>query len=450
MKKFPLRFYKSIFFKLLVIMIFSGLAIEMVVVHSFKKSIEFKFKDQNLIAENVKSYIIYLIESVGSPPDIEKLKSLKKNLGIDIVVVNKSRTIKIDSFLWNLKKAKKNIHRKNYYGSEKRTRWIQKVWPYESGHYKDRFFTIFSYKESRYWIVLPDVFQGRFDSIILIELLTILSLILLITFYLLRKLLRPLKFLKEGAINVSNGNYAFRIDMEKIKSRELNNLAATFNSMFSKIEKNLNQKQQLLLDVSHELRTPLTRMKVANEFNENRELRESISEDIAELDQMIHEVLEAARLEKEDGNIDLEKINLHQTVEWLVSRVNLNKQVINIENLDKNRIYLCNEEKTKKVIKNIIENALKYTDKNSGKLTIKSINMNEISFEDNGIGIEPKELLNIFEPFYRTDKSRVRKTGGYGLGLYLCKKIMIQQKGDIIITSKVGFGTIVTLKFPSN
>ena len=71
-----------------------------------------------------------------------------------------------------------------------------------------------------------------------------------------------------------------------------------------------------------------------------------------------------------------------------------------------------------------------------------------VRIEDNGIGIPPEELSHIFEPFYRVDKSRSKDTGGYGLGLSLCKTIMEAHEGKIEVQSKPEEGTTVSLFFP--
>jgi two-component system sensor histidine kinase BaeS len=72
-----------------------------------------------------------------------------------------------------------------------------------------------------------------------------------------------------------------------------------------------------------------------------------------------------------------------------------------------------------------------------------------VQIADNGIGIPADELPFIFEPFYRVDKSRTKDTGGYGLGLSLCKTIMEAHGGRIQIDSTPNVGTTVTLVFPS-
>jgi len=71
-----------------------------------------------------------------------------------------------------------------------------------------------------------------------------------------------------------------------------------------------------------------------------------------------------------------------------------------------------------------------------------------VQIADSGIGIPVEELTFIFEPFYRVDKSRSKDTGGYGLGLSLCKTIMEAHGGKIEITSQPGEGTTVSLFFP--
>ena len=101
------------------------------------------------------------------------------------------------------------------------------------------------------------------------------------------------------------------------------------------------------------------------------------------------------------------------------------------------------------LFKNLIENAIQYTDNKTKPIQI-SVNIlkpNEkskkikINIIDQGIGINEKDLPYIFEPFYRIDFSRSKKTGGFGLGLYICKKIVDLHKGQISIKSKKNMGT---------
>ena len=105
----------------------------------------------------------------------------------------------------------------------------------------------------------------------------------------------------------------------------------------------------------------------------------------------------------------------------------------------------------KTVLRNILNNAVKYSPDHSEPINVslgKKSSYAVICVEDNGIGIPDEHLPFIFEPFFRTDKSRSKKTGGYGLGLSLCKTIMEAHGGRIEIESVPNEGTRVCLYVP--
>lgn len=99
---------------------------------------------------------------------------------------------------------------------------------------------------------------------------------------------------------------------------------------------------------------------------------------------------------------------------------------------------------------NLLSNAIKHSNatapievscaRGPGKVLVK--------VQDNGTGIPQEDLTYIFEPFYRVDKSRSKRTGGYGLGMSVCKKIMEAHNGRIEISSHPNKGTSVLLTFP--
>ncbi len=97
-----------------------------------------------------------------------------------------------------------------------------------------------------------------------------------------------------------------------------------------------------------------------------------------------------------------------------------------------------------------MENAVKYSNPAEKPIRVlfrETADMVRVEIRDRGSGIPEKEILFLFEPFYRIDSSRSRTTGGYGLGLSICKKIMEARGGGIEITSAPGTGTSVFLKF---
>ena len=145
--------------------------------------------------------------------------------------------------------------------------------------------------------------------------------------------------------------------------------------------------------------------------------------------------------------------NLFELLESVISEYSEDKITFShIENNKDNYNARVDNEKIKIVIRNLIDNALKYSVQNEKIFVeIKSDNkIVEILIKDNGIGISDNDLKNIFEPFYRADISRSRRTGGFGLGLAIVKKIMDSHKAIIEIESKSNEGTTVHLKFKKN
>jgi signal transduction histidine kinase len=100
---------------------------------------------------------------------------------------------------------------------------------------------------------------------------------------------------------------------------------------------------------------------------------------------------------------------------------------------------------------NVMENALKYSSSQKKPVEVKlerTVKGVEVAIRDHGEGIPKSEQGKVFEPFYRVDKSRTKATGGYGLGLSLCKEIMLAHGGDIKLKSSIGKGTEIRLLFP--
>jgi signal transduction histidine kinase len=99
----------------------------------------------------------------------------------------------------------------------------------------------------------------------------------------------------------------------------------------------------------------------------------------------------------------------------------------------------------------VLNNAIKYSQPDSAPIQISAKTDESyvvVRIRDFGIGIPEEDLAHIFEPFYRVDKSRTKDTGGYGLGLSLCKTIMEAHGGKIEVHSTLQEGTTVSLYFP--
>jgi len=213
----------------------------------------------------------------------------------------------------------------------------------------------------------------------------------------------------------------------------------------------LHTKEQLLLDVSHELRSPLTRVKVALEFLPDSQAKESIAGDVAEMEKMINEILETARMHHLHAKLKLEHVGLADLLKIVLSEFEHGPPGVQIDDIPNEIVVKIDPEQIKTVFNNILTNAVKYSNPDSEpvRISVKRRPPNiMVQIADNGIGIPQDELPFIFEPFYRVDKSRTKDTGGYGLGLSLCKTIMEAHGGRIEIDSTPNVGTTVTLFFP--
>jgi signal transduction histidine kinase len=229
-------------------------------------------------------------------------------------------------------------------------------------------------------------------------------------------------------------------------------MANAFNDMTKCIREMLQARGQLLLDVSHELRSPLTRLKVALEFLPNSEVKENIREDVDEMEMMVREILETARLADKHGRLDIQPVNVAELICKTAAGFENRPLCICLDSIPDEIIIDADANLARTVLKNILNNALKYSGPSNKPVTIHVDRKNEfvvIRIRDNGIGIPKEDLPYIFEPFYRVDKSRSKDTGGYGLGLSLCKTIMEAHGGKIEIESAPASGTRVSLFFPA-
>jgi signal transduction histidine kinase len=256
----------------------------------------------------------------------------------------------------------------------------------------------------------------------------------------------------EGVKHLGRGNLNYRIlEGKKSKSGRFGDLIKAFDDMTESMKRMLEARERLLLDVSHELRTPLTRMKVALELIPQSKEIDTIREDTLEMENMISQILETAKQRDGQPRIRSTETDIVQLI--LETKESYDKQSAKLNTTFKQTGLILNidSERIKSVLKNVIDNAIKYSGYNDEPVEIvlsKTHTHALIQVKDRGIGISPEDLPLVFEPFYRVDKSRSKRSGGYGLGLSLCKAVMEAHNGKIEIESVEGQGTTVSLLFP--
>jgi signal transduction histidine kinase len=265
----------------------------------------------------------------------------------------------------------------------------------------------------------------------------------------LRRLFAPMRKVLQGVQALAEGNLDFRF--EETGHGEFARVAEAFNAMSMQIREMLHSKTQLLMDVSHELRSPLTRIKVALEMSPDTPQRESIMQDIAEMEIMLTELLESESLKNGNGSLVIEELELVGIINEIMEKYAERKPGVILRTAPAELPIYADGRRLRRVVQNILENALKYSQHSERAVEIglaQESNFAAISVRDFGEGISEDEQERIFEPFYRIDKSRNRQSGGYGLGLSLCSEIMRAHKGDIVLKSRPGEGTEIKLLFP--
>lgn len=285
----------------------------------------------------------------------------------------------------------------------------------------------------------------------LVLLIVLLSLCLTAAFLVIRRLLSPLKTLTYAVERIRGGELGHQIP--ECGRDELGELARSFNAMSSDLKERIGLRDQLLLDVSHELRTPITRIRLALEMGPDGMAKESIQDDLKEMEAMISEILETARMDSANGKLNLEDVDLSALAAEIVNDAAARSPGARLIGIPAGAgmVIRADRARVRKVLANVIDNAVKFSREGAKPVEVRiEAGPDEVTVrvEDHGVGIPESELPKIFEPFYRVDRSRSRETGGYGLGLSLCKRIMEAHGGSIAIASRPGEGTEVCLAFP--
>ena len=255
-------------------------------------------------------------------------------------------------------------------------------------------------------------------------------------------------------LNKYNENLLCRINM--ISEKAERNMRINMR----KIENEKENVKSLVTDISHQLKTPLANVELYNTLlaeegisdEERLEFLETEGTAIEKLKMLVDSLINISRLEADMISIDKKEENLKECIESAISSVKADaaKKNITIKNDIKEDCILAIDRKwTTEAIFNLLDNAVKYTAPN-GKINLSldnGINYFALNIEDNGIGIDTDEYNDIFKRFYRSRNDIVQNEKGSGVGLYLVRKIMNLQDGNVMVSSEKGKGSTFTLYF---
>jgi len=267
----------------------------------------------------------------------------------------------------------------------------------------------------------------------------------------LRRLLLPLRWLGDGVAGLSEGQ--LDVVVPKRSGDEFGALTDAFNRMVGRVKDMIRTRDQLLLDVSHELRSPLTRLKVALELVGDPDMKARMTADVAEMEIMIGELLELERL-RDGAGIRTSRQDVVAILDEVARNFQDRPPGVRVTPTTSEIVLNIDADRIRTVIRNLLENAIKYSLPDSRPVEVSAAQNGQrviIRVADDGPGIPERDMPSLFEPFFRVDRSRSKKTGGYGLGLSIAKRIVEAHAGTIAAENNPGRGAsfVVTLPNPA-
>lgn len=285
----------------------------------------------------------------------------------------------------------------------------------------------------------------------------------LICYFLSRYLTQPLRSLGMAAKSIATGKLNTRVGRLKgHHNDEIAQLSKEFDRMAEQLEAIVHSKERLLQDISHELRSSLARLQIAIELGRNKTHHLADSEfnrmelECSRLNALITEVLDFARLEKSTTELDLKEVNLSELLFNIIEDANYevggDKPGVKAGIIEPCQLVI-DERLIHRAIENVVRNALHYsTNEEQVIVSLKHDETKEkvfIDISDKGPGVPEDQLERIFNPFYRVDTSRTKKTGGYGLGLAIASRAIQLHHGKIMASNNPGGGLLVRITLSS-
>jgi signal transduction histidine kinase len=289
---------------------------------------------------------------------------------------------------------------------------------------------------------------GRTHDQMLLILMLLMVVVFATAYLLIRRALRPLRLLGAGVSQLGEGR--LDVTVPRQSDDEFGALTDAFNRMAERVRDMVRSRDRLLLDVSHELRSPLTRMKVALALLPDGPQAQAMAADVAEMETLVGELLEMERL-REGHGLRIARHDLVAIVRGEIARAGGRAPGVRLGAAPPELWLEVDGDRVRTVFRNLIENAIKYALPDSSAVEIDLIEREdavEARVRDDGPGIPEGDPGALFEPFVRLDPSRSKKTGGYGLGLGICRRIMEAHGGTIRAERNSPRGATFVLHFP--
>ena len=304
------------------------------------------------------------------------------------------------------------------------------------------------------------------NTYLLIAGLILIILITLITWVVVRQVVKPVREAARIAIEFTSGD--FRQRMKVYSQDEISTLGHAFNEMAESLEKqiarleNLSRVQQRFVsDVSHELRTPLTTLRMASEViaasrdSFDPTVARSTELLVAQLDRferLLEDLLEVSRFDAEVAVLEAVDFDIVQLVNRCADDLALvakeRKTEIFVKSAEPEIMIKADIRRVERILRNLLANAIDHSEEVQIDVQIKASDRDvAIGVRDYGIGLDENSLTRVFDRFWRADPSRARTRGGTGLGLSIALEDARLHNGELEAWGRPGRGAhfVVTL-----
>ncbi|MBR3792019.1 MAG: HAMP domain-containing protein [Clostridia bacterium] len=261
-----------------------------------------------------------------------------------------------------------------------------------------------------------------------------------------RRITKPIKEINKIVLDIASGDFSRRITSD---SDEIGQLASSFNYMADSLERLEKTRRSFVSDISHELRTPMTSISgfiggildgTIPKEKQDEYLKIAYDESVR-LTKLANDMLEMTKMQSSGYKLDVTEFDVNELIRICIiqlgQKIDDKNLEIDVQFENEKMLVVADKDAIKRVIINILDNAVKFSYSNT-KIIITSKNINKhanISVGNFGAGIDKNEIGNVFERFYKTDKSRSDDKKGVGLGMSFAKNIINLHKQKIWVES---------------
>jgi two-component system sensor histidine kinase MtrB len=295
----------------------------------------------------------------------------------------------------------------------------------------------------------------------------LIFLIALITWLVVRQVVRPVREAASVAKQFTQGDFALRLPIDS--KDELATLALSFNDMAASIEQQISRlenlsrvQQRFVSDVSHELRTPLTTLRMASEviYNQRTTFEAPVARSaellVAQLDRferLLEDLLEVSRFDAEVAVLEPVDFDLIALIKRCVADlgVDSDEKTSGVSTKSDNSVVNVRADmrRVERIMRNLLSNALDHCDGTPIEIRIASTDSDvAVAVRDFGTGLDESSLIRVFDRFWRADPSRARVRGGTGLGLSIALEDARLHNGELDAWGRPGKGAHFVLTLP--